>query len=1776
MFFSEKQKKNGRIAAVLFVSLLIFSSCSGGTIGFGQAIDFEPPVLTLDPGPSPRYINTETILSGTVIDNVAMGKVSVRDAVNPSTVFSTITSFPENRWETQLSFTEDYNGKQLVAEIIAWDKAGNSGEKSVAYVTLVVDISPPLFDKPEIKRSFTRTAGLQTYNDLIKLEDELDPRAEKYQYVDYYQNGAFWLTAGIRELETYAGSIVLVLYDLEHDEEDEELYSANFENSNPFAPEWTIKEELLAERGDARGWSYSKRLEDGERIYLRASIIAKDLASNTGTYNTGRDKRDDYGYFCLYRSADLPRALRAGGVGELLPPGTTIPIDVFDDDDLDIAYIDLLTLTQYSAYAGATDREKLETIKDKLEAYRLGSSTEPVYNWKNQGTAFHNETGSSAVISNVVPDSGINPYIQVLVETGKDAIDCTEYRMIGIVRDKKSEPHNSEDSKTRWESVWNYYVYKFTLVDDSAGLIVIDITDTSSAEYQSCTHGDENCRHNGYDVISGASSGNSPEESTFPSLTDGKYFVINGYTLDESTTDVPGRIDTIKIAWIPFNITGGQDANVDNVKEAMRGNKPYPAGVQYWTLPEINNNYVFNNATEISTWDDVYAGETSYFITGTRQNISGVSYTKQTFQKMFNVLGDEPDDLESGYMNFHYNGVLENETKLFVVYAKNSKGNETFRTIRLLGNKNPPKLTVFDFTNRDFSFDLPSNFKEEDGDTYSYYDSIKSLWRAETNKDAWISSSLKLYPRNKILKLYVMGEEEKGVQIEDIRMYETTNNNLYLDANNYPIDDSTAYPTETAHNNALLRGFNASVRTDSGGQSILNPDGARAMDITFITTLPEIQQRVFKFFARNRLNSAEQLERTVVVTNNAYLDEISTPQPNGTYGLDKKITLRAVFSAPVRVRRVSGNVPMLNIRYQDSANNWVYDRLPFEGTYNGEGYTDPIMYMDFTFTVEEGFKGRLETLDFSNSTSPSNTLAIPRDVPINLNGAQILDAERMDVAFIPGPALNPNYTQGYSLVWEDSKYSVQGMTSLSDAIAQNLHASYPGKQIFLDGELPEITSLTLGGKLPYAAGEYYFKAEETISFTLTASKPIKTSPDKSPVIELELRYPYETSPVTAVLEAEYLRPAGDSGMEFSLGITNTTQQGTVIVIGFKNFGTTLNPDYAIIDNVDNRLDTSDLKYANPLLVIDRTAPATNGGPMLETPARPIHIPSFYGGNYSENPILTMNSLADSTQEPWGCDAEYSLDGGVSWVKYPEVETDWTSNFNAETGLDDESLRIMSGEWELITRQRDKAGNVIEDSLLPRYPLNIKGDFPKIVAIGAVQPTGIYVENSIIDITLDFETPVYTVSGSAYIIVTDRNLPAGTALDSSNAEQWAQITAVSKPYSATDLNTTLTFRWGPITGKRMMNGITIREINLVDAVEDAYGNKGVKSYKAVPYGQTSADTTVINNYNGMVIMYKNVRDMPVSVDLTVDLKDTASKVYTVSNINGGAHVISTIPPRLLETWPKSAYPPAGTIRPNVPASAGNTASAVMGSNVTYTPNNKTITLKFDTPVKKEGGTITIRPWAPTYFTQSGELIPEAPIPPFFPNEGYYIEDLSGEGTYYVESFYEVTSRMDAAHKGYMQVTSQLRGADIGGAQQTSDNYLMTDSGGLSLINGLDYGPYRKTTQGLKPGSGYPADPERAMNFNLDPSDTKHLYTNNGSQTNWNTVTSADGTDFMIPDTAAKYVLDYRYRIDLTNSNASTDETGFVKFGDNIIPNPAVGVYRPTRYRDDVANIRRALH
>jgi len=1292
------------ILTVLLLAIFCLTTCDS-PLGMGLPIDWEPPVLTLDPIPNPLVVRQGTTITGKVTDNVGVDRVIFINADTKEELFPVQRS--GNNFKIDLLFTEKDNGKKIVSEIWAYDKMGNTGGTATVTITLKIDIRPPIVQYLEIKRTDSKIASIEPYAVLKELETT-DPNGDKKADLLKYQNGWFYINGIISEKETKITDVSLIIYDIRDMDDPLITYKMNQMETGATVgfPSWIIKEEDIINAGVTKfGADYKTNYykvdpcDDsirGERYYYYIVVRAKDESENESgeEFETDKDIEEDEGFFCMWANSDTPKGLIDPSIGTIVSRGTPLPVFIFDDDSLQWAYSGLLTKDQWDGKknitssvkidGNKTDAEKLIFLKGLLtgnsnasiESSAPAGAFQSIYNWRYDR---YNDTSADATISQLIGTTSTDNLIYY-VPTGKAEADYGDYVLFTLVADSKLSPHTKGGPEFTNKNIWSGKVQRVQVIDENAPLIVFDKT------------------------------AGCPEENTFPDpliaidTSEEKYFNIVGYTLRENASG-KNKVDVFRMAWIPYNKAGGADDYITAVQYALSGiaadgktNVGYPAsfnantdleGVQHWDFVPLEKGVL------------PPSGKAPLYNEGQDEMDGGV-YIQQSFSKRFSVMGDQ-DDVNASYYNFKYDykkadgtpgkdGILdlENETKLFVLYALDNMGHEVFRQLRLLGFKSLPEISVYDITNNISNDTMPNGYPNpSDNDnvdpsagkpTDLYYKCLKdyndnpdviSKLKSTTAVSEDLSIPFMLYPRDTILKYIVKSEKAGKVGIESIIMKDITFTTQKQVGSAYNLTDKT---------------------------------------LTFCEYYPDVTQRTFLFEATDKLGNTAQIQRTIAVTNAARLENITTTSQSGLYGIDKVITLRANFSSQIYINNDIG--PLLNIHYKNSAGTDIYEALPCK---NLPTKASPSLYLEFDFKVPVNSAGILETVHGGMS-------GLVKPFPIDQNGSEIFDYSRGDSAFIPGykneSVFMPN--------WTSSKNSLQEK-----------------KSIELDGVRPVIKTAVWGGKTAHSSGGLYFKEGDSITLTVTADKEIRASGTSTIQYSIAdsnttVRGPYTT-------EFKYQKPGADKQtLIYSLPVNSAScpynGRLTNVIIYTSGGGN-------IVDNADNTADSTAItmpsstfiyikqsKPAAPAATLNGTAFASAADTYNTTPTMviPDSTSTFTGGG--------VNNLA------WEDTKEYSLNGGSTWITY------------------NSSITIPVGTHNLQARYIDRAGNTGD---VRSKSIQVNDTFPKLISASVKQSNGWYKAGEDLEFNLNFADKV-RVQTLANVTIKIGNRAAGTPTDNSTS------------------------------------------------------------------------------------------------------------------------------------------------------------------------------------------------------------------------------------------------------------------------------------------------------------------------------------------------------------------------------------------------------------------------
>jgi len=1796
--------------AGLFVLSVALTTCNS-PFGFGDAIDFEAPKLSIDEGRNPRYVKRNFTLQGDVTDNIAVDRIEVQHAVaEEEKEFKFKTRFPVTitgtRWRVDMVFTEYEDGKRFPIEVVAYDHAGNSGPESIGAISLIVDISDPVVDELWIQRTDRRRAYLESIRDLRALETS-DALGFTGANVERYQNGRFWIDARLSEGQTRIDKVKLQLYDTRYpdtplfeDDDEEATEEALFDGrvrdqgrtlqdynrddrgstSTVTAPRWTVTEDEILAAGE-RIWpnsGYAANYRNGQRYYYQVVILSHDSSQNQGRW-----RFEEQSYFAMWEKGDEPKAVLdslvvGSGWDIQITKGDILPVEFFDDDVLDWGVADLFSKAQWEGNAPinnsagdslrlpiGNDQFKLNWLKEQL----VDNGRTDIANWAKDKRYLSSSPSGSVSWADFTLSKRFGAGTTagpagdektVFIQTGTTDDDYGEFVLFTLVKDNKLDPHDNTGPENTNRERWVGRLYNVQIIDDNQPLIVIDTMDVSP-------------------TIPG-----SPESNTFPRLTNGRYFTIRGYTLRQAGETDNGFVNYLRLAWIPFgtsgNVQSGMSSEVlENLKNgtfdgsatgtsiALSANGASsidPAtGVQYWKLKLLETN------PHGTTAGDVVANGKTYVSFGA----NNTRYRKQFFEKTFDLLGgsaastsgillansiDEnhptgkllknatADPLKVNEQQFvNLAGELENELKLFKFLAIDSILHDVDLELKILGRITPPKLTIYDLSNRItpagaepppdinafaashggglineaarnayqtalIEFNDPRKKNPPEAETANTPFTVtqtlaNELIAAEKIQD-YEAQPLRIFPRNKLLRYWANAEEAGDLGIVNIE-----------------VKDST---------------FGSSAQALGSFQTLLDGTGR----LSFVESLPEVVSRDFQFTATDTLGNEMLVKRTVIVTSTSMLTDITSSRPNATYGISETeadaIVIRAVFSS--QVRWTGTTPPLLNVRYIKDGNN-VLRQIPTttpRETAVGE--------LEFKFIVPEGATkdGQLQTMfdavdadlsltnvlsttethtvtttgTASNQLSFTPTTGSPRgdyNRPITLVGnTRIMDVSRGIVEEVPA------FVPGYS-------FDGNGMDLWTDAPARSLYnrSLQITKDIKLDGIRPYLVPadgsyyIKVGGKA-LDDGRYYFKGNETITFTLKTNTAVQPSGGGKPSIQFYVHTGNTNSyagtapnlrlgPYNAIYDT-----ASDSGttLLFSFPVNNTvTGDGAIITAAAGDNAISLNTATGGLasEKIGNAIRMQQTggdvvrpsaTYAIPApldpathIHLDQTPPPAPWTRMINNNGTQMsRFRSARGSQAAVNiaretfrenlRVFVEDALNDDGTDPernGGVTKEISIDG--SWTRFaPGVEAVLPASPDI----------LENGVHNIQTRYVDRAGN---QSVLTTKTVDINAEFPKLLGISSVESNGTHNRGKSLRFRLDFaDTVTINTAGAATTLritladtITTANNPNGTN---------PSYSITLNRTNATASGSTVTFTWTSVNGKDMLDGLKITELD-ISALRDSYGNAGPATVNAAASGTIT---------------------LPVQTGVT-----TAYNVsYNLSGIivSGIAPVVRTYEPQnaLNRTGDITAYSANNGLTNGIAAENNTVATG------SISVDNSKIRITFSKPMAKGSrGTITVKP--------RGQYL----IPPVFENGNYYIDQNGnrssspGTGRTVVTGMSDIFNKVNASNIPVADRTTH-RTALIGGTNLSSPP--------LDGRTGQTAGPYIRMTHGLRSGMGFTG--------NYSGTNANGTGNPNGPH-----FTNATNTNSMVPDTTAKWVLDYRYSINNSTNTRYTNTSGTVTAASN---------------------------
>lgn len=317
----KKRKIFNVVLSFLFVFSLVFTSCE---VGMGKAVDLDAPYLTITSPEKFSYQPLVFSLKGKCTDNVRVKEVRITNKESGKLYgYATIT---EDEWEFSMTLEKEEEG-EITFLCAAYDDFGNCSTKSARNITLLVDEHAPEGSGWYVERGNHKPANLKDKDYLENLDYTLSVNKDMPQNEVVYLHASFYDAMNI-------DYITIHLYE---DESQTPVLSKTLK-ANPsdmnyigdgksmYSPVFEFTHAEFAAKGLGSG-----------KHYMRVKYESRD---NDDPVNYNESAGDTEGYFLWWPESDKPN-FQVNNVenGELtVSVGSSIPLDIFDDDGLSEYY----------------------------------------------------------------------------------------------------------------------------------------------------------------------------------------------------------------------------------------------------------------------------------------------------------------------------------------------------------------------------------------------------------------------------------------------------------------------------------------------------------------------------------------------------------------------------------------------------------------------------------------------------------------------------------------------------------------------------------------------------------------------------------------------------------------------------------------------------------------------------------------------------------------------------------------------------------------------------------------------------------------------------------------------------------------------------------------------------------------------------------------------------------------------------------------------------------------------------------------------------------------------------------------------------------------------------------------------------------------------------------------------------------------------------------------------------------------------------------------------
>ncbi|MDA3850200.1 MAG: Ig-like domain-containing protein, partial [Spirochaetaceae bacterium] len=320
--------KRSLILTLILATLIIFISCDDLLKGsLGKEIDLQGPEIAITSHMDMEWVTPTFTLSGDCSDNVQVTAVNILCQTNQQITKAVLNS-RRTSWSADLSLEE---GEHSLI-ITAMDGRGNSSDKSVRQITLLVDSQPPNVNPSTL--FIARTAQVQVSLKSREFLSQLNPG--DFSSMDYYQNGDFQIIG--TTLDNFAPDSVRMIL---RDENSTEFYNKIISQGVNLS---------AGTHGNVYSWVFDVQ---GDALYETLDVSSDVLTANGDlplelvfqvSDESGNSQEESHGWLLINPKMNIPVIEIFGDQpsGLMLSGGVPVVIEAMDDDSVKQVYASIV------------------------------------------------------------------------------------------------------------------------------------------------------------------------------------------------------------------------------------------------------------------------------------------------------------------------------------------------------------------------------------------------------------------------------------------------------------------------------------------------------------------------------------------------------------------------------------------------------------------------------------------------------------------------------------------------------------------------------------------------------------------------------------------------------------------------------------------------------------------------------------------------------------------------------------------------------------------------------------------------------------------------------------------------------------------------------------------------------------------------------------------------------------------------------------------------------------------------------------------------------------------------------------------------------------------------------------------------------------------------------------------------------------------------------------------------------------------------------------------